>query len=34
MALGGVVAAWPTRSRPARALAPVEVEERREEVPV
>jgi cytochrome c-type biogenesis protein CcmF len=34
MALGGVVAAWPTRSRPARVPAPVEVEDRREEVPV
>jgi len=34
MALGGVVAAWPTRSRPARALTPVEVEDRREEVSV
>jgi cytochrome c-type biogenesis protein CcmF len=34
MALGGAVAAWPTRPRPARSLAPVEVEEQREGVPV
>ena len=34
MVLGGVVAAWPTRTRPARALVPAEVQEQREEVPV
>jgi cytochrome c-type biogenesis protein CcmF len=34
MAFGGVVAAWPTGSRPARRLAPLEIEEQREEVPV
>jgi cytochrome c-type biogenesis protein CcmF len=34
MVLGGVVAAWPTGPRRARALAPLEVEERLEEVPV
>jgi cytochrome c-type biogenesis protein CcmF len=34
MAFGGVLAAWPTRPRPARAPEPLPVAERREEVPV
>jgi cytochrome c biogenesis factor len=34
MALGGVVAAWPSRAASAQARAPREVAERREEVPV
>jgi hypothetical protein len=34
MALGGLLAAWPSRSRPAGALGPEPATERREEVRV